>query len=72
MSALDTQEGGDHYKNLVIQPIEFCQRNNLNMIESSVIKYVVRHRDKNGAEDILKARHLLEILMELEYPGLDY
>ena len=64
---LDVQEGGDHYKNLVIQPIEYCQKNGLNYCESNVIKYVTRHRSKAGAEDIRKAIHNLQLLLEMEY-----
>jgi hypothetical protein len=67
-SAFDTQVGGGHYKELAIQPLEYCQKNRLNMAESGVVKYVTRHRFKNGKEDILKAIHLLEMLLELEYP----
>jgi len=71
MSELQTQEGGDHYKKYNIQPIEFCYENKIPAIEASVIKYVVRHRDKNGVEDINKAIHLLNILKELEYGKMD-
>lgn len=67
-SAFDTQVAGSHYKNLAIQPAEYCQRNRLGFCESSVVKYVTRHRAKNGAEDIRKAIHLLELLLEIEYP----
>tara|TARA_R110000803_G_scaffold39813_2_gene85876 strand:+ start:202 stop:537 length:336 start_codon:yes stop_codon:yes gene_type:complete len=66
--ALERQAGGQHYKDMAIQPIEFCQKNGLNMCESNVIKYVSRHRKKNGREDIEKAIHMLEVLLELEYP----
>ncbi len=66
-SALNKQVAGDHYKKLAIQPIEYCQKNELNYCESNVIKYVTRHRYKNGKEDIKKAIHNLELLMELEY-----
>lgn len=66
-NALNKQEGGNHYKNFAIQPVEFCQKNNLGYIESSVIKYVCRHWEKNGAQDIKKAIHFLELLLELEY-----
>ncbi len=66
-TALDSQVAGDHYKNMKIQPIEFVQANELNYCEAGVIKYVCRHRNKNGAEDIKKAIHLLELLLELEY-----
>lgn len=70
-NALEVQEGGNHYKKYKIQPIEFCYENNIPAIESNVIKYVVRHRDKNGVEDIDKAIHLLNILKELEYAKVD-
>lgn len=67
-SALETQEGGDHYKNLAIQPVEFILANKIPFIEGNVIKYVVRHRNKNGAQDIRKAIHFLNMLLEMEYP----
>lgn len=66
-SALDKQAGGQHYKHLPIQPIEYCQKNGLGYCESNVVKYVTRHKDKNGKEDIEKAIHMLELLLELEY-----
>lgn len=66
MSALDKQEGGDHYKT-AIQPIEFIHANKLGFVEGNVVKYVTRHRNKNGAEDIRKAIHYLELLLDLEY-----
>lgn len=64
---LQTQEGGSHYKDLPIQPVEFAYKNNLPFIEGSVIEYVVGHRSKNGAQDIKKAIHFLQMLLELEY-----
>ena len=66
-SALDVQVGGGHYKDMKIQPVEFCHANKMGGIESAVVKYVSRHRFKNGIEDINKAIHLLEILKQLEY-----
>jgi hypothetical protein len=66
--ASDRQEGGNHYKDMPIQLAEFCQRNRLNWCEANVVKYVCRHRDKKGAEDIRKAIHYLELLLEWEYP----
>lgn len=66
-SALSTQEGGNHYKSLPIQPIEFITQNNIGFIEGNVIKYVCRHQSKNGAEDIKKAIHYLNLLLELQY-----
>ena len=67
VSALDHQAGGDHYKRLKIQPVEFIHANQIPFIEGCVIKYVARHRSKNGAEDIHKAIHFLKLLLELEY-----
>jgi hypothetical protein len=67
LRALDSQVGGGHYKQCAIQPIEYCQKNGLNALESFVVKYVTRHQDKNGVEDINKAIHCLELLKEIEY-----
>lgn len=67
MSSLDKQVGGDFYKSLAIQPVEYAYKNNMPFIEAGVVKYVTRHRAKNGKEDIEKAIHLLEMLLELEY-----
>lgn len=67
-AASKEQIGGEHYKGMVIQPSEFCQRNKLPWCESNVIKYVCRHGSKNGKEDILKAIHYLQLLLEWEYP----
>lgn len=67
VSALDSQEGGSHYKGMKIQPIEYCFHNKLSYPVSNVIKYVSRYQDKNGIEDLKKAIHNIEILMEMEY-----
>ena len=66
MSALNTQVAGDHYKSLKIQPIEFIHANGIPFAEGSVIKYVTRWRDKGGIKDLEKAKHFLELLIELE------
>lgn len=63
-SALDVQEGGDHYKRMKIQPIEYITANELGFIEGSVVKYVSRWKNKNGIQDLKKARHFLDILIE--------
>lgn len=64
--ALKKQVGGGHYKKLAIQPVEYITKNNLSFIEGSVVKYVTRWKDKNGVEDLKKAIHLLEILIEMQ------
>lgn len=64
MSAKDYQIGGSHYKDKGIQPIEYIMSNGLGFCEGNVIKYVSRWRDKNGLDDLLKAKHYLEFLIE--------
>ena len=64
--ALSRQEGGSHYKDFVIQPVEFCYVNNIPYIEATAIKYLCRWRNKNGIEDLRKAKHFIEMLIELE------
>lgn len=68
-SALDVQVGGSHYKDNKIQPIEFIQANRIGFIEGNIIKYIVRWREKNGLEDLLKIKNYVDLLIELE--GLD-
>lgn len=63
---LDTQVGGDHYKGLAIQPIEYIHANSIPFAEGNVIKYVTRWRTKNGLKDLEKARHFLDLLIDLE------
>lgn len=65
-SALAVQQGGDHYKKMKIQPVEFIHANGIPFIEGSVIKYVSRWRNKNGIDDLKKAKHFLDLLIELE------
>jgi hypothetical protein len=67
VSALDKQVSGNHYKDKGIQPIVYIHANNLGFCEGNVIKYVTRHKSKAGKDDILKAIHYLELLLELEY-----
>jgi hypothetical protein len=64
---LDHQEGGSHYKKMAIQPIDFIYFNDIPFIEGNIIKYILRHKKKNGLEDLKKAKHYLEILIEKEY-----
>lgn len=66
-NALTKQEGGDHYKGKAIQPIVYIHANQLGFCEGNVVKYITRHREKNGAEDIKKVIHYCELLLELEY-----
>lgn len=60
----DIQVGGTHYKDMAIQPIEYITKNNLGYCEGNVIKYVSRWKNKNGVEDLLKARHYIDLLID--------
>ena len=64
----DKQHGGSHYQKYKIQPSKFVVENELLYPEGCAIKYIIRHRDKNGKEDILKAIHFLEMILERDYP----
>jgi len=66
MSALETQVDGSHYKKLKIQPVEYIHANEIGYMEGNVIKYVSRWKDKNGIRDLEKAKHYIELLIELE------
>lgn len=66
-NALETQVGGDHYRNGGIQPVEYIETNNLGFCEGNVIKYVTRHKYKDGRKDLEKARHYIDLLIELRY-----
>lgn len=67
--SLKVQVGGTHYKNMAIQPIEYCQKNKLGACESAIVKYISRYKDKNGKEDLLKIKHYVDLLIDLEYTG---
>ena len=66
MSAFDTQVGGNHYKDMAIQPVEFIQKNRLGFIEGNIVKYICRWRGKNGIDDLRKVRHYIDLLIEME------
>ena len=62
--ALAVQHGGGHYKGLKIQPVEFIMSNLMGFCEGNVVKYVTRWRTKGGIEDLRKAKHFLQFLLE--------
>ena len=66
-NASNEQVGGEHYKKYAIQPAEYCQRNKLNSLESSIIRYATRHQDKNGREDIEKIIHCAKLILKFDY-----
>lgn len=65
MNWRDKQIGGDHYKTMKIQPAEFIEANGLSYLQGNAIKYICRFRDKNGVEDLEKAKHYIDMLIEL-------
>lgn len=68
MKPLEVQVGGDHYKNMAIQPVEYIMKNNLNYCQANVVKYISRYRDKGGIEDLNKVKHYVDLLISMEYP----
>ena len=67
MSAFKKQIGGTHYLKYKIQPSKFVTENRLLYPEGSVIKYVIRHQDKGGKEDLEKAKHMIDMIIERDY-----
>ena len=67
MKVYDKQIGGDHYLKMKIQPSEFANKNHLPFAEGNVIKYISRHQYKGGKEDLLKAMHFIEMIIERDY-----
>ena len=65
--SLDKQIGGKHYRNMKIQPAEFINENKLLFAEGNAIKYICRHQSKGKADDIKKAIHYLEMILERDY-----
>jgi hypothetical protein len=69
--ALSKQVAGNHYKDLPIQPVQYIYANALGYFEGNVVKYVSRWRNKNGIADLEKAKHYIELLIELENRNAD-
>lgn len=81
MKATDRQIGGEHYKLMQIQPINFILANRLGFAEGNIIKYISRYKSKNGIEDLEKAKHYIDLLIESQkaedvnsdsYPKVEY
>jgi hypothetical protein len=69
VSALDQQEGGDHYRVLAIQPVEYihANRDQIDFLAGNIIKYASRHRARGGAGDVRKIIHYAKLILQLEY-----
>ena len=66
-SASKIQIGGNHYKQMIIQPTEFIHKNNLSFIQGCIIKYICRYKFKNGIEDLEKAKHYIDMIIDRDY-----
>jgi len=67
MSAYKKQIGGSHYRRMKIQPSEFINQNKLLFAEGNAIKYICRHTHKGGKEDLKKAKHYIDMIIERDY-----
>jgi hypothetical protein len=65
--ATDKQIGGSHYKDCAIQPVDYIVENKLDFLEGNIVKYITRHKTKNGIEDIRKVIHYAELILEKKY-----
>ena len=65
----DTQVGGNHYKDMKIQPSEFINENKLQFAEGNAIKYICRHGSKGQKQDLEKAKHYIDMIIERDYPA---
>lgn len=66
-SQWELQVGGDHYKSMKIQPAKFALENKLDYCQANAIKYICRHASKNGKQDLEKAKHYIDLLIEHYY-----
>lgn len=66
LDVIKKQIGGDHYKNMPLQPWEIIKKNNLNFWEGNALKYLLRYKSKNGIQDLEKAKHYIDYLIERE------
>ena len=68
LNPFDVQHGGNHYKDMVIQPAEFIHKNKIEFLPGCVIKRMCRWRRKDGLRDLRKAIHEIELMIKMEFP----
>lgn len=66
-NAFNNQVGASHYKDMKVQPMFFSLENKLDACQHTAIKYIVRHASKNGKEDLIKAKHCIDLMLEYYY-----
>jgi len=64
MKSSKKQIGGNHYLKYKIQPVDFIIKNNIGFVEGNIIKYILRFKEKGGVQDLLKAKHYIELLID--------
>jgi hypothetical protein len=64
MKSFKKQVGGSHYLKYKIQPVDFIIKNNIGFVEGNIIKYILRFKEKGGVQDLLKAKHYIELLID--------
>jgi len=64
MKSFKKQVGGNHYLKNKIQPVDFIIKNNIGFVEGNIIKYILRFKEKGGVQDLLKAKHYIELLID--------
>ena len=64
MKSSKKQVGGNHYLKYNIPPVEFIIKNNIGFVEGNIIKYILRFKEKGGVQDLLKAKHYIELLID--------
>ena len=67
MSAYKKQVGGRHYMDMAVQPSEFINKNKLQFAEGNAIKYICRHANKGEVQDLEKAKHYIDMIIERDY-----
>jgi hypothetical protein len=66
MSANDIQIAGNHYKNRTLQPWDVVSAWGMGFFDGNALKYLARWREKGGVDDLRKARHYIDKLIEIE------
>lgn len=66
------QVGGDHYRDMAIEPWEYAEANGLSFLQGNIIKYVSRYKSKGGVQDLKKAKHCIDLLISIYPPESDH
>ena len=66
------QHGGNHYKDMRIEPWDYISANEIGFLDGNAIRYLSRWKSKNGIEDLKKAAHFVQKLIEVEEAKIAY